>query len=29
MSRTLRNYKGIEYPEKTRKKLKDKKFFGT
>jgi hypothetical protein len=28
MSRTLRDHKGIEYPEKTRKKLKDKKFFG-
>lgn len=28
MSRTKRDYKGEEYPEKTRKKLKDKKFMG-
>mgnify|MGYP007082103532 CR=1 FL=1 len=28
MSRTKRNYKGEEYPEKTRRGSKDQKFFG-
>lgn len=28
MSRTKRNYKGEEYPDKTRKKWKEKKFMG-
>ncbi len=28
MSRTLRKFKGKEYPEKSRKKPKDKKHFG-
>lgn len=28
MSRTKRNYKGEEYLEKSRRKQKDKKFFG-
>ena len=28
MSRTKRKYKGIEYPDSSRKRRKDKKFFG-
>jgi hypothetical protein len=28
MSRTKRNYKGEEYPDKTRKNRKEKKFMG-
>jgi hypothetical protein len=28
MSQTKRNYKGKEYPDKTRRKWKDKKFMG-